>query len=153
MSTSAGTEIKHNKHLVPVSTILRFLTEKDGDQSSYFEKIDATEASFANSTLKHLLIDSHSNDDNTGNIRANLTIEHIFGFYETFKKIAKCLCFELQLKASDEKQIIMYTTLRGNDANLTKTSMYLFIPSLVPSPEQKQIFNESITQSFTLSFD
>ena len=103
--------------------------------------------------MKHLFIDSHSNDDNKGNIRANLPLEHTFGFCKTFKKLTKDLGFQLQLKTSDEKQNIIYTTLGGNDVNVTINSIYLFIPSLVPSPEQQQIFNESITQSFTLSFD
>ena len=31
-------------------------------------------------------------------------------------------------------------------------SLYLYIPSLVPSPEQQKNFNESIKSSFTLSF-
>ena len=41
-STSAGTEIEHNKNLGNVSTIMRLLTQKDGDLSSYFDKIDET---------------------------------------------------------------------------------------------------------------
>ena len=86
-------------------------------------------------------------------IGANLPLEHIFGFCKTFKKITKVLVFDLQLKTSDEKQNIIYKTLGGNDVSVTINSIYLFIPSLVSSPEQQQIFNESITQSFTLSFD
>ena len=35
---------------------------------------------------------------------------------------------------------------------MTINSLYLYIPSLVPSPEQQQIFNESIKSSSTLSF-
>ena len=60
--------------------------------------------------------------------------------------------FELQLKTSDERQNITFTTLRGDDVNVTINSIYLFIPSPVPSHEKQQIFNESIAQSFTLSF-
>ena len=84
--TSAGTEIEQNKNLGSVSTIMRLLTQKDGDLSSYFEKIDETEAGINNSTLKQMLIDSHTNDENKGKIRANLPLEHIFGFCKTFKK-------------------------------------------------------------------
>ena len=153
LSTSAGTEIEHNKNLGNVSTIMRLLTQKDGDLSSYFDKIDETEAGIAHSTLKRMLIDSHTNDDNRGKIRANLPLEHIFGFCKTFKKITKGLGFELQLKTSNEKQNILYTTLGGNDVNVTINSIYLYIPSLVPSAEQQQIFNEAIRENFTLSFD
>ena len=107
LSTSAGTEIEHNKNLGNVSTILRLLTQKDGDLSSYFDKIDEAEAGIANSTLKHMLIDSHTNEDNKRKIRANLPLEYIFGFCKTFKKITKGLGFELQLKTSNEKQNIL----------------------------------------------
>ena len=36
---------------------------------------------------------------------------------------------------------------------MTINSIYLFIPSLLPSAEQQQLFNEAIRESFTLSFD
>ena len=63
---------------------MRLLTQKDGDLSSYFDRIDESEAGITNSTLKHMLIDSHTNDDNKDKIRANLPLEHIFGFCKTF---------------------------------------------------------------------
>ena len=50
ISTSAGTETEHNKNLGNVSTIMRLLTQNDGDLSSYFDKIDETEAGINNST-------------------------------------------------------------------------------------------------------
>ena len=132
---------------------MSFLTQKDRDLSAYFDKIDKTEAGITNSTLKHLLSDSHTNDNNKGTIRANLTLEHICSFCKTIKKIIKGLGFELQLKTSDEKQNILYTTLGGNDVKVTINSICLYIPSLVPSAEQQQIVNESMRQNFTLSFD
>ena len=153
LSTSAGTEIEHNKNLGNVSTIMRLLTQKDGDLSSYFDKIDEREAGNTNSTIKHMLIDSHTIEDNKGKIRANLPLEHIFGFCKTFKKITKGLVFELQLKTSNEKQNKIYTTLGRNDVNVTINSIYLYTPSLVPSAEQQQLFNEAIREIFTLSFD
>ena len=155
ISTSAGTEIEHNKNLGNVSTIMRLLTQKDGDQSSYFDKIDERVAGIGDSTLKKLLIDSHDDDNNKGKIRANLPLERIFGFCKTFKKITKGLGFELQLKTSNEKRNIIFTSLAfgENDINVTINSIYLYIPSLVPSAEQQQLFNEAIRENFTLSFD
>ena len=38
ISTSAGTEIEHNKNLGNVLTIMRILTQKDGNLSSYLMK-------------------------------------------------------------------------------------------------------------------
>ena len=55
ISTSAGTEMEHNKNLGNVSTILRLLTEKDGDLSTYFDKIDEAEDGIDGSTLKNCL--------------------------------------------------------------------------------------------------
>ena len=52
LSTSAGTEVEHNKNLGNVSTIMRLLTQKDGDLSSYFDKIDERVASIGDTTLK-----------------------------------------------------------------------------------------------------
>ena len=48
LSTSSGTEIEQEKNLGPVSTIMRWLTHKDGDPSSYFDKIDEREAGITN---------------------------------------------------------------------------------------------------------
>ena len=153
LSTSAGTELEHNKKLLNVSTILRLLTQKYGDLSSFFDKIDKTESGINNSTLKRMLIDSHTNDDNKGKVRANLPLEHMLGFCKTFENITKGLEFEFQLKTSSEKQNILYTTLGGNDAKVTINSICLFIPSLVPSDEQQQDFDDAIRENFTLSFD
>ena len=110
ISTSAGTEIEHNKNLGNVSTIMRILTQKDGDLSSYFDKINESEGEIGNSTLKKMLINNHTHNVNKGKIRANLPLEHIFGFCRTFKKITKGLGFELQLKTSNEKKNILFTT-------------------------------------------
>ena len=136
-------------------TIMRLLTQKDGDLSSYFDKINETEGDIGNSIIKHMLINSHTDDDNKRKIRANLPLEHIFGFCKTFKKITKGLGFELQLKTSNEKKNILFTNnaFGLNDVNVTINSIYLYIPSLVPSAEQQQMFNEAIRENFTLSFD
>ena len=52
-----------------------------------------------------------------------------------------------------KKKNLLYTTLGGNDVNVTINSIYLYLPSPVPSAEQQQIFNESIRENFTISFD
>ena len=44
LSTSSGTERENTKYLGPVSTIMRLLIQKDGDLTSYFDKIHETEA-------------------------------------------------------------------------------------------------------------
>ncbi len=131
------------------------LTQKDGDLSTYFDKIDEREAGIGDSLLKKLLTDSHTNIDNKGKIRANLPLEHIFGFCKTFEKLTKGLEFELQLKTSNEKKNILFTNNAFGviDVHVTINCIYLYIPSLVPSAEQQQLFNEAIRENFTLSFD
>ena len=62
---------------------MRLLTQKDGDLSSYFDKNDERETGITNSSIKHILIDSHANDDKKGKKRANLPLEPIFGFCKT----------------------------------------------------------------------
>ena len=100
-----------------------------------------------------MLIDNHTDEGNRSKTGANLLLQHIFGFCKTFKKITKGLGFEFQLKTSNEKQNTVFTTLGGNDVNVIFNSLYHHIPSLVPSPEQQRIFNESIRRKFTRSFD
>ena len=56
------------------------------------------------------------------------------------------------MTTSNEIRNILYKPLGGNDIIVTINSIYLYIPSLVPSAEQQQTFNESIRQNFTLSF-
>ena len=71
LSTSSGTEIANIIYLAPFSAIMRILTHKDGDLSSFFDKIVEREAGNTNSTLKHMLIDSHTNEDYKGKIGAS----------------------------------------------------------------------------------
>ena len=102
---------------------------------------------------KHILNDSHTNQDNKGNVRAHLHLEHVFGFCKTFKKWKKWPRFELQPETSNEEQNVSYTTLVGSDVDVTINSLSLFTPSIVLSPEQQKSLNESIKSNFTLSFD
>ena len=152
ISSSAGVEIEQNKYVGPISTIMRLATQKDGDLSTYFDIIDESEDEINNSSLKKIPIDNHT-EANRGLIRGHLPLEFIFGFARSFKKITKRLGFELDLRTSNRKQDILYTTLGDNDVNVTINSISLFIPQIIPSPETQVIFNEAISQNFTLSYE
>ena len=52
ISTSSGVEIEQNKYVGPISTIMRLVTQKDGDLSTYFDVIDESEDGINNSSLK-----------------------------------------------------------------------------------------------------
>ena len=152
ISSSAGVEIEQNKYVGPVSTIMRLVTQKDGDLSTYFDIIDESEDGINNSSLKQILIDNHT-EANRGLIRGHLPLEYIFGFCRSFKKISKGLGFELDLRTSNRKQDILYTNLGDNDVNVTINSINLFIPQIIPSPETQVYFNEAISKTFTLSYE
>ena len=152
ISSSAGFENEQNKYVGPISSIMRLVTQKDGDLSTYFDIIDESEDEINNSSLKKILIDNHT-EANRGLIRGHLPLEYKFGFARSFKKITKGLGFELDLRTSNRKQDILYTTLGDNDVNVTINSISLFIPQIIPSPETQVIFNEAISQTFTLSYE
>ena len=82
ISTSSGTEIGQNNFVCPVSTIMRSVTLKDGDLSTYFYIIDESEAVIINSSLKQILI----NTQYRGNIRGHLPLEFFLDFVVRLKK-------------------------------------------------------------------
>ena len=53
---------------------------------------------------------------------------------------------------TNDLQNIIFTTL-ANDINVTINSLYLFVPILTPNSETQVLFNESIKNNYTLTFD
>ena len=151
ISTTGGLEIENIKFLGQVSTVMRALTSKDGDLLSHFDKIDETQTESYNTSLKHMLINNHTEAVNRGKNKGQLLLEDIFGFCKTFKKITKNLEFHITLKTNDLKNIIL-TTL-ANDINVTINSLYLFVPILTPNSETQVLFNQSIKSNYTITFD
>ena len=152
ISSSSGVEIEQNKYVGPISTIMRLVTQKDGDLTTYFDIIDESEDGINISSLKQIHIDNHT-EANTGLIRGQLPLEFIFGFCRSFRKISKGLGFELELRTSNRIQDILYTNLGDNDVNVTINSINLFIPQIIPSPETQVYFIETISKTFTLSYE
>ena len=131
ISTPAGVEIEQNKYVGPISTIMRLVTQKDGDLSTYFDIINESEDEINNTSLRQILIDNHS-EANRGLLRGHLPLEFIFGFARSLKKITKGFGFELGVRTSNRKRDILYTTLGDNDVNVTINSISLFIPQMIP---------------------
>ena len=152
ISSSSGVEIEQNKFVGAISTTMRLITQKEGDLSRYFDIIDESEDEINNSLLRKILIDNHT-EANRGLIRGHLPLEYIFRFGKSFKKITKGLGFELDLRTSNRKRDILYTTLGENDVNVTINSISLFIPQIIPSLETQVYFNEAISKTFTISFE
>ena len=150
LATTGGMEIEVNKYVGPVSTIMRMITSKDGDLSSYFDKNGESVIDNDN-PLKKILINNHAVEVNKGKVKGQLALEHIFGFCRTFKKITKNLGFHLTFKMNDLQDII-FTTI-ADDINVTINSLYLYVPQLIPSTSTQLMFNEAIMNNYTITFD
>ena len=151
LSTTGGSNIEHNKYVGQVSSIMRALTSTDGDLLSQFDKIDETEAEIENTSLHHHLINNHDLAANKGKIKGVLPLKNFFGFCKAFKKITKQLGFNLTWKTTD-LQYIIYTTI-GDDFKVNFNKSFLFVPIFIPDAQTQAMFNDSIKDSFTLSFD
>ena len=78
-------------------------------------------------------------------------------YYDTilkaFKKITKGLGYRITLKTADLQDIIYTSMAVATPIQITFDSLYLFVPSYIPDAETQVMFNDSIKNSFTLSFD
>ena len=86
LSRSSATEVENNKNLGTLPTIMRLLTQKHRDLSSYFDKSEEREAGISNSSVKHQLTDSHSNEDNKEKLEANFPLELFLASERHLKK-------------------------------------------------------------------
>ena len=150
LTTTGGMDIEDIIYVGQVSTIMRLLTSKDGDLSSYFDR-NGEAVINDNNPLKQILINNHDVVANKGKIKGHLSLEHIFGFCRTFKKITKNLGFHLKFKMNDLQDII-FTTI-ADDINVTINSLYLFVPILIPNSQTQVMFNEAIMNNYTITFD
>ena len=150
LTTTGGMEVEHIKYVGPVSTIMRLLTSKDGDLSSYFDK-NGESVLHDDNPLNQILINNHARDVNKGKIKGHLALEHIFGFCKTFKKVTKHRGFHLMFRMIDFQDIIFNTI--ADDINVTINSLYLYVPQLIPSTSTQVMFNDSIMNNYTITFD
>ena len=143
-------DLEVNKHVGPDSTIMRLLTSKDSDLSSYFDKNGESVLDNINH-LKRILIVNHAEQLNKGRKEGQLALEHNFGFCKTFRKVTKNLGFHLTFKINDLQDIIFITI--ADDINVTIISIHLYVPQLNPSTSTQVMFNESFKNSYTITFD
>ena len=161
LSTSLGTDIEHNKFCPQVSTIMRVISNKDGDLLSQFDNINENDipvlerladlpTQIQSTPHQKMLINNHT-DANRGRIKGYLYLEDIFGFCKTFKKVTKNLGFHLMLKTNDLQDII-YTSM-VEDIKVTINNLYLYVPNLIPSVETQVLFNEATQNNYKISYD
>ena len=115
LATTGRFDLEHIKYVGQVSTIMRLLTSKDSDLSSFFAK-SGESALNDNDLLKRLLISSHIRADK-GKYTGKLEWEHVFRLCKTFKKITKILGFHLTFKTVNLKDNILTTI--ATDINVT----------------------------------
>ena len=109
---------------------------------SHFHKIDESQNGIKGSSLNQKLTDNQEQVDDRGKVKAQLPLEHLFGFCKTFKKNTKKLSFHLNLKTADLQELI-YTTLGGN-INIELRRLYLYRAVFIPDPVTQALFRESI---------
>ena len=156
LSISSGSNLEHNKHVGPVSTIMRVLTSKDGDLLSQFDNINEGngDADFNSTSLKKMLIDNHDKvgqEVNKVKIKGQLVLENIFSFCKTFKKVTENLGFHITFRTADLQDII-FTSI-GDNIIVTINSLYLFVPTLIPNTETQLMFNEPYQNHYRIFFD
>ena len=161
LSTSLGSDIEINNFCGQVSTIMRVISNKNGDIVSQFDNINENDIPVLNRIAdlptqiqstphQKMLINNHI-DANKGKIKRYLYLEDIFGFCKTFKKVTKNLGFHLSFKTNDLQDII-YTSMT-DDINVTINILYLYIPNLIPSVETQLMFNEATQNNYKISYD
>ena len=161
LSTTIGSEIEINKFCGQVSTIMRVISNKDGDLLSQFDNINENDIpvlerladlppQIRDSPHQKMLINNHT-DANKGKIKGYLYLEDIFGFCKTFKKVTKNLGFHLTFKTNDLQNII-YSSM-ADDINVTINNLYLYVPNLIPNVQTQVMFNEATQNNYKISFD
>ena len=161
LGTTIGSDIEINKFCGQVSTIMRVISNKDGDLLSQFDNINENDIpilerlqdlpiQIRDTPHQKMLINNHT-DANKGKIKGYLNLEDIFGFCKTFKKVTKNLGFHLTFKTNDLQNII-YSSM-ADDINVTINNLYLYVPNLISNVETQVMFNEATQNNYKISFD
>ena len=161
LTTSIGGDIEVNKFCGQVSTIMRAISNKDGDLLSQFDNNNENDIPVLNRLTdltvqirdtphQKMLINNHT-DANKRKIKGYLYLEDIFGFCKTFKKVTKNLGFHLQFETNDLQDII-YTSMT-DDINVTINNLYLYVANSIPSVETQLMFNEATQNNYKISYD
>ena len=161
LSTTIGSDIEINNFCGQVSTIMRAISNKDGDLLSQFDNINEKDIpilerlsdlppQIRGSPHQKMLINNHT-DANKGKIKGYLYLEDIFGFCKSFKKVTKNLGFHLTFKTNDLQNIICSSM--ADDINVTINNLYLYVPNLIPSVETQVMFNKATQNNCKISFD
>ena len=149
LSRAGGEEIEVGKHCGHISTTMKILTGKHGDLLSYVDKNDESQSVIKVHhyirylpimTRKWLIEEKPSAFDALANI----------WLCETIEKITKYLGLHLNLKTAEIQDFFKKTI--GDHIDKSPNTLYLYVLVFNPDPAT-QSFKESITNSFTLTFE
>ena len=139
--TTIGSDIEHNNFCGHVSTFMKVISNKDDDLLSRFVNINENDI-----PLLERLADLAPQIRSTPHqnlltilmwIKVKLKDIHIWkiflDFAKVFKKVTKKFGFHLMFKTANLHGII-YTSME-DDINMKNSSLYLYIPNLIPSVE------------------
>ena len=161
LTKSIGVDFEINRFCGQISTIMRAISNKDGDLLSQFDNFNENDIPILNrladvpvqiQSIPHqkMLINNHT-DATKGRIKGYLFLEDVFGFFQTFKNVTKNLGFHLTFKTNDLQDII-YTSLT-DDIDVTINNLYLCVPNLIPSVDIQVMFNEGTQNIYKTSYD
>ena len=105
LDTTVGSDIEINIFCEQLSTIMRAISNKDGDLLCQFDNINENDIpilerladlrpQIRDTPHQKVFINNHT-DANKGKIKGYLYLEDLFGFRKTFKKVTKNLGFHL----------------------------------------------------------
>ena len=160
-SSTIGGDIELVNFCGPVFTIMKVISNKDGDILSHIENINENDIpilerlqdlppQIRDTPHQKMLINNHT-DANKGKIKGCSYLEDIFGFCETLKKVTKNLGFHLMFKTNDLQNII-YSSM-ADDIDVTINIWYLYVPNIIPNVETQVMFNEATQNIYKISYD
>ena len=89
LSTTGGEGIEQSKHVGHVSMIMRLVTGKDGNLTTYFDTIDDIQNRSEGSSLNRILNDNHEDVSNRGKVQGLLLLVFISVFAKLLEKLQK----------------------------------------------------------------
>ena len=161
LGATIGSDIEINKFCGQVSTIMRAISNKDGDFLSQFDNINENgipilerlqdlPVQLRDTPHQKMLINNHT-DANKGKIDGYLYLEDSFGVCKTFEKVTKNLGFHITFKTKDLQNIVYSSMADG--INVAIINLCLYVPNLIPNFETQVMFNEATQKYYKISFD
>ena len=161
LGTTIGSDIENNTFCGQVSTIMRAISNKDGDLLSQLdnknkkditipERLEDLPVQTRETPHQKMLINNHT-DANNGRIKGYFYLEDFFMFCRTFKEVTKNVGFHITVKTNSLRNII--NSSMADDINVTINNLYLYVPNLIPSVETQVMFIEATQNNYRISFD